>query len=420
MERVLWAGYPRDTYSQAQALFEALRRERAYFPDPVDAEFIPSAACQLDGCDGLTFLGEDCDGLVVAFLAACASIGIEGAVVGHSYDASGHLSHVLAAVHVGDRWVLSDPSTTKPFGQVDTATRQVWVTVPGEKVLCDGRTCSVPPNTAGKRMRGEFVGVGRPQGGFMAEPKAQTYVGSALRQMMIKIVSDKISHLKRSFERTRREHAKLEMLREEMQESLTDPEHWTNEREAYYQRFSLAYTKTVQYCDEAKSGRRPMMWDENNQEPLVLGEQGEQRVDVTQDGAINIETTQPTDAIEPVGWQIPVIVGAVVLVAIGSVVTMIAVSGMMERTLDRALQSSLLKIYDSAVANGATPSEAANIVGKLGNSLSQATAPAPEKDTTLGKLSDLVVKATYAAAVVGGLGVGAYFLIKYTNKAATA
>lgn len=176
IEKLLEAGYPASKKDQAAALLAALRRERAYVPDPTDAEFMPSAACQLAGCEGLTFLGEDCDGLLIAFLAAAGSIGIEGAVVGHSYEADGQLSHVLAAVYDGRTWHTCDPSTDEPFGQVARPTREKWLSVPGGMVMCDGRTCNrnQAPDLV-RRGDGDFVGVGTPKErrGYVAEPAPQ-------------------------------------------------------------------------------------------------------------------------------------------------------------------------------------------------------------------------------------------------------
>lgn len=155
--------------NRAVELLKAVQ-QKLWVPDPVGAEFIPSAellSCKTDGKP--CFKGEDCDGLVTLLGAAFLSVGIDALVVGHGYSSRG-ISHVLTAAHVNGKWHYADPSSYGPqgahfgFGDCAPFTRERLYSVPNIKVLCDDQRCirgehSFKPEAHQFVTEGVFVGV---------------------------------------------------------------------------------------------------------------------------------------------------------------------------------------------------------------------------------------------------------------------
>lgn len=161
------AGNPKTIKGKVEAIREGVRRALIYVPDPVWGEFIASARELLSGED---YLGGDCDdhsvAILSAVLAAIESVGITAVAVGHSYNASRTLEHVLVAVWDPDeeKWWYADGTTSTPFGEWPMIpTWEYVITAPGLAVLCDAELC----------LRGEYA----------ARPEVLTmdgdYVGAA-------------------------------------------------------------------------------------------------------------------------------------------------------------------------------------------------------------------------------------------------
>jgi len=158
------AGNPQTDVGKAKAIFDEIKREKIYVLDPVDSEMMKSAICMIDNCGGVTFNGGDCDDLTITLLSAIGSLGIPVAVIGHSYDKSGDIGHVLGAMWNKEtgKWVLMDTTIDLPFGQTYSPTRERWINVPDGTIICDNNFCNrsmYPPDMSRNRKMGDFVGI---------------------------------------------------------------------------------------------------------------------------------------------------------------------------------------------------------------------------------------------------------------------
>ena len=94
IDKLAKGGNPQNDYDRARVIYNALKR-KIYVPDPFDAEFMQSAVCTLDNCEGVAFHGGDCDDLSISYGSAIESVGIRAAVIGHSYREDKEITHVL-------------------------------------------------------------------------------------------------------------------------------------------------------------------------------------------------------------------------------------------------------------------------------------------------------------------------------------
>lgn len=168
------AGNPEGPGARARVLFDAIRRDHQWIPDPVDCEWMQSAYVTLGAHDspaeGPTT--GDCDDLTIVYLAAVESVGVRAAIVSHAYDASGAIAHVLGAIHDGARWWYVDPSATphrksSRFGECEPFTREQWAGIPNAEIICDADVCLSPDGTGISPLatayadgHGDFVGLG--------------------------------------------------------------------------------------------------------------------------------------------------------------------------------------------------------------------------------------------------------------------
>lgn len=137
----------------ASILLESIQREFVYANDPYGTEMIVAPEWLIRG-----FIpGGDCDDLALlvagCYLAALASVGIRTAVVGHSYEDSKDIQHILNAVHIPDDpydrssskgvWLYADASTKNPLGPPPA--RPTWELVidpmEPDKAMCDAVSC---------------------------------------------------------------------------------------------------------------------------------------------------------------------------------------------------------------------------------------------------------------------------------------
>ncbi len=157
---------------RARELLLAAQERKLWIPDPIGIEYIPAA--HLMACDGDVhedgtpcFAGDDCDGKVVLLAAMYMSVGLYTMIVGHSYDSSGMISHVLTKVYFDGRWHYADPSqlsngTHQALGKCVPYTRERYYSMPEIKVVCDGESCDTrnfDPEDVGFVKTGKFVGV---------------------------------------------------------------------------------------------------------------------------------------------------------------------------------------------------------------------------------------------------------------------
>lgn len=345
LQRGNLGGFGADKLKQAKAIFDRLRKERIYVEDPVDGEFMPSAACTLEGCDGLKFMGEDCDGLVIAFLSAVESVGIEGALVAHGYDSTRTHTHVLAAVRDDKRgtWVRCDPSTKDPFGTVSKATRETFIGIPGGKTLADSNGMvdakKVGSAMASIRPSGDFVGVGRPSGsvGAEAEP-VMGEVTEAFRDYMIRETTRISKELAEAWYKLEFRHEQLRHATQMMTEttgtvysmvesSTSQPQpglpSWTLGMETYYQGLASYMPIAIRYGADVAEGKREVAWDQDGKfvqenklgyatsSIVILG--GEKEPSVTIDAQRNINLMVRTSGVGLGPVAIGLIVGAVVV-----------------------------------------------------------------------------------------------------------
>lgn len=314
-------GFGADKMAQAKAILQRLRKERPYVEDPVDGEFMQSSACTLDGCDGLKFLGGDCDDLVIAYLSAIESVGIEGALVAHSYDSHREHTHVLCAVRDDKRgtWVRCDPSTNDPFGTVSKPTRETFYGIPGGKVLADSRGTvnvkKVGSALGNIRPTGDFVGVGKPFGLLgeaknVAEPVFQD-VSDAFYAYMVQEVVRFTDSLEEAWLDLKYKHEQLKYASQMMNEAmgggyeLIEPDYtgtgegaklprWTVEFEAYYQTIAQWVPVMISHGRDVQSGKRAVAWDKDvgkDGDVVILGKEGDTYVGLTDDNQFVVVTT---------------------------------------------------------------------------------------------------------------------------------
>lgn len=312
LQRGELGGFGADKVHQAKALFDRLKKERIYIEDPVDGEFMQSSACTLDGCEGLMFLGGDCDDLVIAFLSAIESVGIEGALVAHSYEPARVHTHVLCAIRdpKQGKWIRCDPSANDPFGTVSKPTRETFYGIPGGKVLADknGPIDTRKVGSAMKNMRqsGDFVGVGTPFGAVGQESDLETAepalegLSDAFKAYMRQEVGFAADKLDASWHECQFRHeqyfAACAMMNDLMgggydpidpPDTPKDQPRWTDEYERYYQALADWVPVMLRYLREAEAGKRELFYDPNGEYGakhglgytketiLILGQAGE-------------------------------------------------------------------------------------------------------------------------------------------------
>lgn len=168
-KRLVEAGNPKGHIERAKALFDAMKKQNIWVPDPRGVEYMAGAHVTLgDGTNPPEMPAGDCDDLCLAYLSACESVGIPTAVVGAAYDEAGNISHVLGMVTDGKgAWYYADPSTDFPFGEARKATHEEVIDVASGSRICVSASCSVP--LRGQKMpdqgAGSFVAVdGLPDG----------------------------------------------------------------------------------------------------------------------------------------------------------------------------------------------------------------------------------------------------------------
>ena len=449
IEKIVQAGNPRGALARASVLLDALRRERIYIPDPTDAEFIPSAACTLKGCDGLMFLGEDCDGLLVSFLAAIGTVGIEGAVVGHAYEDDGQLTHVLAAVYDGKRWHLADPSTDHPFGHVDKPKRERWIGVPGINALCDSINGECDPDSMGSgiapgklRPYGDFVGVGAPpnaRGQLSGAPRrtATGTVGEAQaigEPWVIQTVASQVTALKESLYRIRYTHSKLKILRSEyldrpiadVDTSAPETGAWKLADEDYYQSLLAFGGKALEYGEQAQQGTRPAGWDPDSKQVVIGGNEGEPVLNMDMQGNMTIKDLPAgTEAVVPAAYsgQVGITLlaaGVIAVVVVGVFVAIDRVCTTIDKQTEAAVETDLGTIHKTMIEKGHTPEEANKAVQVISGSIAEKAAAMAklesEKNKGTSDITGTIKTVVLGAAGVAVLGVLAYGLITFTPE----
>lgn len=433
-------GFGTDKVMQAKAIFDRLKKERVYVEDPVDSDFMQSSACTLDGCDGLKFLGGDCDDLVIAFLAAIESVGIEGALVAHSYDSSRQHTHVLAAVRDDKRkkWVRCDPSADDPFGTVSKPTRETFYGIPGGKVLADKNGTvdvkKVRSALGNARATGDFVGVGKPFGLGEPEEEPQTAnpalegISDAFRQYMRQETSRIVTDMEQAWYRLKYRHEQMVLAVQMMNEltgggySLVEPEiavpgesslpNWTKEMEAYYQDLNRYVPVMIRYGLEAANGTRDLLWDEDgvygkmhdlgyeSSSIIVTGAEGEPFVGMnTQDRRIVVAQIQP--AAGDVGhWAL--YVGAI---AVGAVIAYLAVREVCDtaESIVAANQEKRTQQFLSDQAAKYGPEKAKEMLEEINKGAAARAAAKVEQDkvSPFSKVADTANTALNALVVIG-------------------
>lgn len=440
IERIVRAGNPRSIAERAAVLLNALRKERIYIADPTDAEFIPSAACTLDGCEGLTFLGEDCDGLVVAFLAACGSVGIQGALVSHGYAKdSGQLSHVLAAIWDERRWWMADPSTDQPFGQVDAPAREKWVHVPSLSVVCDSTDGScdiakIDPKRIRQRPTGDFIGVGAPNDGMMGaaqkipiEPLDAQALDNARAGL-----SQRSSEMQDSLDSLKLRHAELQILREEYEsrpiseQNVPPPEKvasWTAEDEAYYVGLVSFSEQAILYAQQASRGVRQIGWDPNRQQIVIVGDENDAQLAMDANGNIFILRPDGTQVSVPsaysgqVGYHPGWYLAIAVIAGLTIYLTADRYVKLQEQKLDYAKQKDLTNLHDRVLAETGDPEKANAAVTNTANAVATAARARAEENKSrkdpFSELADTVRTALYTVVTVGIIGAVGYGIYRF-------
>lgn len=336
IEQLVRAGNPQTDRGKAEAILGALRESRIYVEDPIDSDYMPSSACTLAGCDGLTFLGEDCDGLNIAFLSACGSVGLEIAVIGAGYPRTGGAyDHTYGGVW--DRqdiaWLRADPSDTYPLGQVSSAMAEIWIHVPNMRVMCDGAECvqkrlgsdMVQGNV---REHGDFVGVGRAvmhDTGYLSQaeerfvtlsPDAQQAARPELLQQQQELASAMYGlAYNHATMLGMRSAAGLPVIDDPATTEASRPA-WTSDRERSYQAYMGACKLALQYLSDAAMGGRQVMYDSQDDGYAITGAEGEAQVNANENGELvvydGVNTVTVGVAQSPVVVGLAIVCGAAV------------------------------------------------------------------------------------------------------------
>lgn len=172
------AGKPTTPLGRARALHEAIQKKLVYFPDPDGQERMVEAQVTLSD-----FMpGDDCDSHVIAFLACCMACGIRCVSVGHGYDRTYAIWHVLGAIWDNGRWYYADETPYNgiylPFGQVPV--KPTWEYVIDTNtlgILCDANACLAAHGNVKPGLitdPSHFLGVAGPPP--MADPNAPATV----------------------------------------------------------------------------------------------------------------------------------------------------------------------------------------------------------------------------------------------------
>jgi len=418
-------GFQADKMAQAKAILERLRKERPYIEDPIDGEFIPSAACTLEGCDGLVFMGEDCDGLVVAFLSAIESVGIEGCVVAHSYEPHRQHTHVLAAVRDEKRgvWVRCDPSTSDPFGTASKPTRETFIAVPGGKVLADKNgvvdAARVPSGLGSSDNTGRFVGVGRP-GGMLAgqaEP-GLTGITESFYEYMREQVKRITSDLADSFYDVRFQHRQYKLACEMMGYSIIS-ESWPQASEDYYGDMEKWIPKMINYGYDGATDKRRLAYDVDQSSSLILGKPGEPRVgfdEATKRFVIEDTTITPPGTMGAA--YVGLVVGAVIIGSVIQYLSVKEVCDVVKAHLDKAsmrrAQDFVTEQTEKLVAGGMSREEATKEALRIQSELSSQARDKAEIDvkkeevSPFSKLAKTAESALTALMVIAMGGVAVY------------
>lgn len=453
IEALKLAGWPESKLGQAKAILAKLRAERHYVEDPVDGEFMPSAACTLEGCEGLIFFGEDCDGLLIAFLGAIESVGIEGAVLAHSYSPNQGIVHVLAAVFDGQTWHRCDPSTQQPWGEVHTPTREIVTLIPSGKQVCDSSGwCNLASlgsgaKYMGDRPNGDFVGVGTPVqdgavGAVGAESRDWPDLDLGLRDDILGWLRGYRDDLRAAWLESQAAEEQLYVFRYGANAKganlpMLDPEGteggWTEKHREYAQALRGIVPVLLGYAEEALASERNVAWDERSGEAVILGKPGDQQVLVEANAIvlkIGGEITNKTPASGAVGLpQGAIIAGAFVVSLVGIVATSLVVYGvtknvvglLRERAQER-MQKQTIDYVQSLIDKGVPPAEAL----AAGQALLRDSAEAREAENKrdeqdpLNKFTDMLKVGMYAALGLGALYVGAQLLTSMPRGRSTA
>ena len=453
IEKIVQAGNPPAIIDRAKALLDALRKERIYVEDPTDAEFMPSAACTLVGCQGLKFLGEDCDGLLIAWLGACGSIGIFGAVVGHSYNPTGQLSHVLGAVWDGSsRWYKGDPSTKQVFGTVSKPTRERWVAVHDGRLLCDKLNGCDPtkveaPMTS-MRPAAEFIGVvGSPLMGAGTvgdpppAPNVNLIIGTPEDQaVMRKQIADGQDRLRNAMYESIFQHEKLVAMREYFNRPIVDmdivqnpsiqqdagaapDEIWSQTDEANYQNVMKTSSLVYRYGEEAVTGRRPVARRTDNTEIVILGTPNEELVS-SQNGEVIVAKIDDPSAVKPRGTLglpqavvIAIVIGAAVWVAVvmyGVYTVIHEAIGAYNQTLQTLQLQEMTKFYNSRIAAGDTPEQASHAVDVVVGGVTKIAKSNADAETAspMNKFLQTAETVAWAALGIGVIVAAGYAIVQ--------
>lgn len=448
MEALQQADWPKDKLGQAKAVLAKLRAERHYVEDPIDVEFMPSAACTLEGCQGLVFLGEDCDGLLIAYLAAIESIGIEGAVLSHSYSPTQHTEHVLAAVLVSGVWYRCDPSTKQPWGEVSKPTRETVTLIPSGRTVCDSPGwCDMTKlgshNDHLGSTTGEFVGVGRPAEGVgrpaegadepgavgapSTEEKAWPPLSVALRDKIVSWTGDYLQALRDAWLDALNARQQIYEFRSRAGLPLLDPEGteggWTKTHEEYMSTLSGIVPVLLGYAQEVTEGQRDVAWDDATGEAIIVGKPGEPQVFV-ESNAIVMNMKDTLYKTPPYGGSVgapgqvgsaAIVVGAFVLSIVGIVCTSLVVYGttkmvvglLRERARER-MQKQTIDYVLKLKQGGASNEEAIAAGQALLNDSASARAAEDKREEAdvASKFMDTLKVGMYAALGLGALYVG--------------
>lgn len=403
--KVVEAGSPRDDMGRAKAIHDAVRREKPYFADPVEAEMIPAAECTVADCDGLSFDGGDCDDLTVALVSSLESIGIRCAVVGHQYDHN-TIEHVLAAVWVGGRYHYADPATNLPFGQARKPRRERMLDVPAMTVLCDAvpRCDDTIRPDAGALTHGDFVGVGKAEG--VVEDTSQANLSNQFAAAY--------QALNRAWDESALAYNRMAQYRKLSGKPLVDDyiyastgQAWTPEDERNIRNLATITAVSRQYTLDGADGARPV--GAVGDIVYVLAPTTEPSVQA-QNGSVILVNAPGTGATEIVpanfvGVGFPVLA---VAITIGAVIAVIAICDASKTHIARVQSKDRMDHQRYLIEKGIPPAEVVALEQSLADQAEREALARTkvEEQSGLNAVAKTVQVATY-----GALGLGAAYAV---------
>lgn len=432
------ANYPKRRRDQMQALLGDVRRRTHWVADPYDTEAMqtPEKTLCLEGA-GICHFAGDCDDLLIAMLAVLLAVGIPCCVVHQSFNPrtlpDGRklpaTDHVIVGAYDGREWARIDPSYFDNVDEIHKPDAETWYDVATGKRMCTGSpTCTprnpptVPELIAGGRPTGDFVGFSGALGGGMfgeADVAQQGQLIAQWGQVLEALDADMMA----GFARAQKAIAGLNRTRQQLGKPPTDSD-WTADVVKAWGTTWIAVSTLHGFAEDAIAHRRNAVWfvQDGGQAEIGLTALPSDRYGVftSADGQTLVlqgVAELPPPAPNPGGLGqaqlIPVAIAAaaaaVIVTVAGAYLTAQAVCSTIEQMAKVRQTRDLAEETNKLIAQGATPAEAAKLLGAIGD-VQAVSNPPPSTLASVAK--DLMTGLT----VVAGIGLTIWAVDRFVPK----